>query len=246
MQVKHKFASAKGDGGDSTLVRPSNWNADHDVLAAADGVVLGRAPGAGPGAITEIAFSALLPIGLVLPYAGASAPAGWLLCTGLGNRTTHAALFAVIGTTYGVGDGATTFGLPEMRGVVPAGKSNMGGSDRGNLPGGTVLGAQLGVASNQASINVAVSGSFTGGTAGSLTVNVTGTTDGPNNPAANVGGGGQDVASNTHGHDFVGNGATSGSLFCSGSITGNAVGSSASFSIVQPTIVLNYIINTGV
>ena len=64
----------------------------------------------------------LAPTGVVLPFAGGSIPAGWLLCTGTAvSRTTYAHLFAVIGTTYGVGDGSTTFNIPNMQGRVPAG-----------------------------------------------------------------------------------------------------------------------------
>jgi microcystin-dependent protein len=63
-------------------------------------------------------------IGAVVGFAGSAAPAGWLLCQGqLISRTTYAALFAVIGTTYGVGDGTTTFGLPDARGRVILGVS---------------------------------------------------------------------------------------------------------------------------
>ncbi len=62
------------------------------------------------------------PVGIISPYGGASAPAGWLLCDGSAvNRTTYAALFAVLGTTYGAGDGSTTFNLPDMQGRVPIG-----------------------------------------------------------------------------------------------------------------------------
>lgn len=70
-----------------------------------------------------------LPAGLgPVPYAGASAPAGWLLCYGQAvSRATYADLFTAIGTTYGVGDGSTTFNLPDMRGRTPLGKDNMGG-----------------------------------------------------------------------------------------------------------------------
>lgn len=54
-----------------------------------------------------------------------TAPTGWLICDGSAvSRTTYADLFAVIGTTYGAGDGSTTFGLPNLSGRVPAG---MGG-----------------------------------------------------------------------------------------------------------------------
>src|SRR5437868_12504805 len=50
------------------------------------------------------------PTGTLLPYAGATAPTGYLLCNGAAvSRITYAVLYAVIGTTYGVGDGATTF-----------------------------------------------------------------------------------------------------------------------------------------
>jgi microcystin-dependent protein len=58
----------------------------------------------------------LMPVGSLLPYAGASAPAGYLLCDGGPvSRTTYADLFAVCGTTYGAGDGSTTFNLPDCR-----------------------------------------------------------------------------------------------------------------------------------
>ena len=55
-----------------------------------------------------------------------TAPTGWLLCDGSAvSRTTYAALFAVIGTTYGPGDGSTTFNVPDMNGRVPAGYSGV-------------------------------------------------------------------------------------------------------------------------
>lgn len=59
-----------------------------------------------------------VPTGTVVAFAGSSAPAGWLLCDGTNtySRTTYAALFAVIGTVYGSGNGSTTFGVPDMRG----------------------------------------------------------------------------------------------------------------------------------
>jgi microcystin-dependent protein len=55
--------------------------------------------------------------GCVMAYAGNSAPAGWLNCNGSAvSRATYAALFAIIGTTYGAGDGSTTFNLPATQG----------------------------------------------------------------------------------------------------------------------------------
>lgn len=58
-----------------------------------------------------------IPAGTVLTFAGANAPAGYLLCNGSTvSRSTYAALFAAIGTAHGSGDGATTFHLPDYRG----------------------------------------------------------------------------------------------------------------------------------
>lgn len=63
-----------------------------------------------------------LPTGSVIPFAGAAAPLGFLLCDGgTVDRTAFAALFAVLGTTFGAGDGATTFHLPDLRGRFPVG-----------------------------------------------------------------------------------------------------------------------------
>lgn len=54
--------------------------------------------------------------GFVCPFAGTTAPDGWLICDGSAvSRTTYADLFAVIGTTYGTGDGNSTFNLPDYR-----------------------------------------------------------------------------------------------------------------------------------
>lgn len=61
--------------------------------------------------------------GAVIPYAGSSAPTGFLLCDGSTvSRTTYADLFAVTSTTYGVGDGSTTFNLPDLQGSIPVGR----------------------------------------------------------------------------------------------------------------------------
>ena len=63
-----------------------------------------------------------VPVGAMTMYAGASVPTGWLFCDAAAvSRTTYSALFAAVGTTYGVGDGATTFNVPDMRGRVPLG-----------------------------------------------------------------------------------------------------------------------------
>jgi microcystin-dependent protein len=69
-----------------------------------------------------VTTSAYAQVGDVKMTARSTAPTGWLLCDGSAiSRTTFASLFAAIGTTYGVGDGATTFNLPNMSGRVPVG-----------------------------------------------------------------------------------------------------------------------------
>lgn len=62
------------------------------------------------------------PTGTVQPYAGSSAPSGWLICDGSAvSRTTYAPLFAILGSTFGAGDGSTTFNIPNMLGRGPIG-----------------------------------------------------------------------------------------------------------------------------
>jgi len=64
------------------------------------------------------------PIGTIAPFGGASDPSYWLICDGRAvSRTDYAALFGVIGTTYGAGDGSTTFNIPDLRGNVAVGAS---------------------------------------------------------------------------------------------------------------------------
>jgi microcystin-dependent protein len=65
---------------------------------------------------------AALPSGMLTMTAASVAPSGWMLCNGTAiSRTTYADLFTAIGTTYGVGDGTTTFNIPDLRGRVPVG-----------------------------------------------------------------------------------------------------------------------------
>jgi microcystin-dependent protein len=170
--------------------------------------------------------------GEVVPFAGGAAPAGALLCHGQQvSRTTYAGLFAAIGTTYGGGDGSTTFNLPDLRGRVAAGKSDMGGSDAGNLAGGGTLNAALGSQSNAATITVS------GNTSGTLTVNTTSITmDGPNLSH----GFGDGPTLGAHGSHTHANVLSTGSA--TGTLSVSAGGTSGAFSVVQPTRILNYLI----
>lgn len=85
---------------------------------------------------------AFTPVGTYIQFAGASTPAGYLACDGSAvSRTTYADLFAVVSTTYGVGNGSTTFNLPDARGLVMVGAGANGTltrADASAYDGGTV------------------------------------------------------------------------------------------------------------
>ena len=80
-----------------------------------------------PGSVTYVSLAppvqqALFPPGSIMDFAGTSAPAGFLLCDGSAvSRTTYSALFAAIGVVWGVGDGSTTFNVPDARGRAAIG-----------------------------------------------------------------------------------------------------------------------------
>lgn len=70
----------------------------------------------------NIGLDTAIPIGCILPYAGTTPPVGWVFCNGQSySRTLAAALFAVIGTTYGAPDGSS-FSVPDLRGRTIIGK----------------------------------------------------------------------------------------------------------------------------
>ena len=84
-----------------------------------------RDPSTGNFKDLHFKVSDTLPIGTITQYGGATAPEGWLICDGSAiSRTSYSALFAAIGTTYGAGNGSTTFNVPDLRGRVSVGKSS--------------------------------------------------------------------------------------------------------------------------
>jgi microcystin-dependent protein len=97
-----------------------------------------------------------IPVGGLLPYVGASAPnSSFALPFGQAiSRATYAPLFALVGTTFGGGDGSTTFNLPDLRGRAVFGLDNMGGAAAGRISvgglnfDGTTLGAAGGAQSH--------------------------------------------------------------------------------------------------
>jgi len=99
-------------------------------------------------AAAQAAALAAVPVGVVTSFAGGGAPSGWVPCTGAAiSRTAYAALFAVLGTAHGAGDGATTFNLPDLRGRVPIGVGQGSGlTDR-------ALGQKLGEENHLLTVN---------------------------------------------------------------------------------------------
>jgi microcystin-dependent protein len=114
--------------------------------------ITGAAPGTDPtdvATVSQLPVGATsgVPIGAVIDYWGATPPADYLFAAGQAvSRTTYAALFAVIGTSAGAGDGSTTFNLPDYRGRVGAGRENMAtpATTRLNTLSSSTLGASGG------------------------------------------------------------------------------------------------------
>lgn len=83
---------------------------------------------------SEVAYNATLtfPAGIIIPFAGPAEniPDGWMLCDGSAiSRSDYANLYAAIGVCWGTGDGATTFNLPDLRGMFLRGVSGESGND---------------------------------------------------------------------------------------------------------------------
>lgn len=85
--------------------------------------------------IVSVAFYGI-PTGTILDYGGTSTPSGFLNCDGSSvSRTTYANLFIAIGTSFGAGDGTTTFGLPDFRRKTSVGSGGTGTATLGNSVG---------------------------------------------------------------------------------------------------------------
>ena len=184
------------------------------------------------GAVTaaKLAIGAAFVSGMVMPFAGSSAPSGWLLAFGQDvSRTTYAALFSAIGTTYGAGDGSSTFTLPDLRGRVVAGQDDMGGTSIDRL-------------TNQTG---GVDGDTLGATGGAETHTLL-TTQMPSHNHTGVVQQREDYnpTTGTTTQSALGFGDTRGGSRASASpLTINNTGGGQAHNNVQPTVVLNYIIN---
>ena len=160
-----------------------------------------------------------VPSGSVIPFAGSSAPTGYLLCFGQAvSRTTYSDLFAVTSTTYGIGDGTTTFNLPDLRGRLAAGVDNMGGTAANRITSGGsgITGTTLGAAGGAETVALSTA------QLASHTHTI---------------GGNDSTAGSPLRPSFVG-----GSL--SDSLATSSAGSGTAHNNTQPTMMLNYIIKT--
>lgn len=212
-----------------------------------------------------------VPSGTIMAYAGTTAPDGWVLCSGDAvSRSTHAALFAAIGTTYGGGDGSTTFNLPDLRGRTIFGLDNMGGTaanrltTAGGLSANNTLGATGGSqtvtlsTNNLPSHNHSFTGSsvstssdahthtyqdayfaenFSGGTGGNSRYGTSAGTDSDNSFYWRT-------SSNTHSTSpsNINTGSTSHSHTVTAAGTIGNTGNGTAVGVVNPALVLNYII----
>ncbi|MFO6418987.1 phage tail protein [Hylemonella sp. W303a] len=96
-----------------------------------------------------------VPVGAVMSFAGSTCPSGWLSAAGSEvNRATYPDLFSYIGTTYGAGNGSTTFRLPELRGEFVRGLDNGRGVDSGRALGTSQLDALQNITGSVAPLTV--------------------------------------------------------------------------------------------
>ena len=167
-----------------------------------------------------------IPTATIVPWSSASVPSGFLECNGQAvSRSTYAALFAIVGTTYGAGDGSSTFLVPDLQNNVAVGKSNnkalasTGGADTvtstGNV-GGSTANATLStaqLASHSHSGGASQSGHVRGGAMGY-------------NPAARTANTGSAGSGQGHSHNMSAN------------FSGDAT------SVLQPYLTVIYIIKT--
>ena len=87
-----------------------------DVIDNLTSNIVNEPLSANQGKVLNEKINSTVPIGVLLPFGGTTAPANWLLCNGSAiSRTTYVDLFNVIGTSFGEGDGSTTFNLPNAK-----------------------------------------------------------------------------------------------------------------------------------
>lgn len=178
----------------------------------------------------------------MVDYAGADAPDGWLLCYGqeISREDPYDRLFETIGTTYGAGNGTSSFLLPDLRGRVAAGKDDMGGTSASRLHpdwagspyntgvNGTILGSAGGEALNQLTVNNLAAHAH--GASGAVNMNLT-SVEAANSGLVSNGGGFQNrVLINRTNYEW------------GVAVSTDNAGSNYHHNNTQPTIILNKII----
>ena len=123
-----------------------------------------------------------VPAGAITNYASSTIPSGWLECNGATiSRSTYATLYSAIGTTFGAGDGSSTFSIPDLRGEFVRGWDNSKGTDSGRAFG-SAQGSQMqqhnhsvGISDPGHSHNLLYSSGAFGGSSGAVTPRDSGT-----------------------------------------------------------------------
>lgn len=114
----------------------ANFLSGTSPLAVGSGGTGGANPADARTALGAASTADAVPVGAVFHFAASTAPTGFLVCNGSAvSRTTYAALFAIVSTTYGAGDGSTTFNLPDLRGEFIRGFDGGRGVDSGRTFG---------------------------------------------------------------------------------------------------------------
>lgn len=191
----------------------------------------------------------ILCTGTVVPFAGSTVPLGWQLCYGQAiSRANYAELFDVVGTTYGSGDGVTTFNLPDMRGRTVYGKDNMGGTPANRITvfAGTTLGAVGG--SQVSSLSTSNLPTFT--PSGTVTASDSGhfhTVGNVGNTFVTFVNSGGNLTGLAGGPTFsnLTSAVNIGTAIITAGFTGASIGSNTSFSTISPGLIFNYIIFAG-
>jgi microcystin-dependent protein len=183
------------------------------------------------------------PIGGMMDFIGTTAPnSAFVLPYGQAiSRTTYSALFALVSTTFGVGDGSTTFNVPDLRGRVIAGKDDMGGSSANRLTNADdgLNGDTLGATGGGETQTLATANLPAYTPAGSVSTSVSST----NTALNSVVNGGSTAFGTVNSSAGTSNMASPLGISLSSSFTGTAQGgTSTAFGVVQPTIILNKIL----
>lgn len=106
------------------------------ILSGSTNDILVNGVSVATDAEVSILVASAIPAGTIITFASATAPTGYLKANGaLLSRTTYSALFAAIGTTFGIGDGSTTFALPDLRAYFPRGWDDGRGIDTSRVFG---------------------------------------------------------------------------------------------------------------